>query len=212
MKELNNKYKSEINKKNNVIYFNNHNNETIKLSTVWNKKEIIIDEKHIQDFINQLTNILNRDNEKSIQETRQIILETEIKEDIPIDETNYFNGETYVEVSLNEQHLWYFKDGKVVLDAPVTTGKRNHETNLGVHKLTYKTKNATLRGPGYASFVYYWMPFNSSGEGFHDATWRKEFGTMDWLEKGSHGCVNMRTEDAKFLYENIIENCPVFVY
>ncbi len=41
--------------------------------------------------------------------------------------------------------------------------------------LTYKQRDATLKGQGYASPVKFWMPFNG-GIGFHDASWRNTFG------------------------------------
>ena len=117
----------------------------------------------------------------------------------------------YVEVDIDEQHLYYYKNGELVLDSDFVSGNYGKtDTNKGVHRLMYKTKNATLRGRNYASFVYYWMPFNSDGEGFHDATWRSKFGGEIYKGDGSHGCVNMPLEKAKELY-NLIENDTIVI-
>lgn len=48
-------------------------------------------------------------------------------------------------------------------------------TPPGVFGLTYKTRNAILRGANYETPVNYWMPFNGN-IGMHDATWRRAFG------------------------------------
>jgi lipoprotein-anchoring transpeptidase ErfK/SrfK len=88
---------------------------------------------------------------------------------------------------------------------------KKHYTRKGVFNLTYKTKNVTLRGPGYASFVSYWMPFDG-GIGLHDATWRDEFGGDIYKTNGSHGCVNLPYEVAKKIYENITKETPIVVW
>ncbi len=120
--------------------------------------------------------------------------------------------QTFVEVSTEFQHLWYYKDGQLLFDCPVTTGKKGHETNIGIQKIKNKARNATLVGPDYRSFVKYWMGFNKDGEGFHDASWRKKFGTTTYLRDGSHGCVNMPEEYAVMLYNNIEVGCMVYIY
>ena len=77
--------------------------------------------------------------------------------------------------------------------------------------LYYKERDKTLRGEDYATPVSYWMPFNG-GVGFHDATWRRDFGGNYYKKNGSHGCVNMPFDAAKTLFENIEAGCAVLVY
>ena len=84
-------------------------------------------------------------------------------------------------------------------------------TPTGVYSLTYKTKNAVLRGPGYASPVSYWMPFNGD-IGMHDATWRSAFGKTIYKYDGSHGCVNVPYECAEAIFNNIEVGTPVIAY
>lgn len=127
-------------------------------------------------------------------------------------------GDTYVDISLADQHLWYFKDGKKVVDCPVVTGNRyQHDTPTGTFSLSYKQRGATLRGDNgdgsrYESPVSYWMPFYGN-YGMHDAPWRSSFGGKIFQGGGSHGCVNMPIPAAKKLFENLAEkNVPVIVH
>lgn len=121
--------------------------------------------------------------------------------------------DSYVEVSIEHQRVWMYVDGECIVDTPVVTGNvsAGHDTRKGVFSLTYKTRNATLRGADYASFVYYWMPFDG-GIGLHDATWRYSFGGNIYKTNGSHGCVNMPLEAAKTVYNNLESNMPIIVW
>ena len=103
------------------------------------------------------------------------------------------------------QKLWMYVDGECIVETNVVTGNINNGngTRKGVFSLTYKTRNAVLRGPGYESPVSYWMPFDGD-IGLHDATWRSSFGGTIYKYNGSHGCVNMPFNAAKTVYENLI--------
>lgn len=129
-------------------------------------------------------------------------------------------GNTYVEVDLANQHLYFVKDGKCVLDSPVVSGglQRRAATPAGFYYIFYKSSPAVLRGPRradgsyeYESHVTYWMPFNK-GIGLHDATWRGSFGGNIYRYNGSHGCVNMPYAKAKALYPEVEVGTPVIVY
>ena len=127
-------------------------------------------------------------------------------------------GNSYVEVSIENQRVWMYINGECIVDTPVVTGWANagHHTTKGVYFLNYKARNQTLRGwnddgTRYASFVNYWMPFNG-GIGLHDATWRSVFGGTIYKNDGSHGCVNMPLKAAKTVYENINSTMPIIVW
>jgi hypothetical protein len=130
---------------------------------------------------------------------------------ISFGENDFTNS--YVEVSIPEQRVWMYVNGECIVNTPVVTGNisKGHNTREGVFSLTYKTRNATLRGADYASFVYYWMPFDG-GIGLHDATWRSSFGGKIYKTNGSHGCVNMPLEAAKTVYNNLESNMPIIVW
>ena len=113
-----------------------------------------------------------------------------------------FNG-TYVEVDLTNQHMWFYKDGKLLTDSDLVSGNVAawHHTPTGVFQIYSRSYGTTLTGPGYASWVNFWMPF-TGGYGLHDAGWRSEFGGDIYLTNGSHGCVNLPYEAARIMINN----------
>lgn len=122
-------------------------------------------------------------------------------------------GNTYVEINITKQHLWFYKNGKLVTQGFVVTGNpnRGNATKLGVYMLNYKEKGSTLRGHDYEAEVTYWMPFNGN-IGIHDASWRYSFGGQIYKNNGTHGCVNAPTYLAKTIYENIEPGTPIICY
>ena len=122
-------------------------------------------------------------------------------------------GDTYAEVDLSGQHVFVVKDGKVVFDTACVTGNKSqgHATPAGTYGITYKQRNATLRGENYETPVSYWMPFNG-GIGFHDAYWRSRFGGTLYRTGGSHGCVNLPPSSAKKIYSLVEQGTPVICY
>ena len=122
-------------------------------------------------------------------------------------------GNTYVEINLTAQHLYFYVDGKLLVQSDFVSGNaaKGWSTPAGAYALTYKQRNATLKGQGYATPVSYWMPFNG-GIGLHDANWRKIFGGTIYKNKGSHGCINLPPAVAKTIYENISAGDPVLCY
>ena len=130
-------------------------------------------------------------------------------------------GNTYVELSLADQHVWFYKDGKCVFDADVVTGSNTpgNRTPRGVWYIMYQQSPATLRGLNddgsqYSSPVQYWSPFTDSGCGFHDASWRNNWSKTQYLTTtgGSHGCANMHPSDAGTAYHDMEINEPVVIY
>lgn len=119
----------------------------------------------------------------------------------------------FVEVSILDQKLWLFRDGRLVLETSVVTGnkKYNRATPTGHYHILYKTKDRILRGRDYASFVKYWMPFYK-GYGLHDAMWRRRFGANIYQNGGSHGCVNIPPKMAPLVYDNVKVGMDVIIW
>jgi len=122
-------------------------------------------------------------------------------------------GNTYVEIDLGNQKLYYYVDGQLTLSSDIVSGALwgGRKTPAGLYKVNYKARNVVLRGPDYAAPVRYWMPFNG-GIGMHDANWRSSFGGSIYKSGGSHGCINMPSSSAKALYDIINKDCPVICY
>ena len=122
---------------------------------------------------------------------------------------------SFILIDISEQRLSYYSGGKVRLKADVVTGRKGkHDTPTGTFRIRGKSRNTTLTGPTWNSKVSYWMAFIGSSYGMHDAPWRSssQFSNhKTYVRNGSHGCVNMRYKDAKYLYENAGKGTPVIV-
>ena len=125
-------------------------------------------------------------------------------------------GDTYIEVSIKEQHMWFYIDGKLYVDTDVVTGNADgyHDTPKGVHSIFSRQSPAVLVGADYRTPVQYWMPFTSSGCGIHDSTWRAdwEYGGDTYKYNGSHGCVNTPYSKVAKIYKKAQVGTKVIVY
>jgi hypothetical protein len=123
------------------------------------------------------------------------------------------SNKTYVEISISDQKLWYYKNGTLIIESAVVTGcpKLGHATPGGAYYVKYMETNAELKGPGYSAHVRYWMPFNN-GIGLHDARWRNKFGNALYLADGSHGCINLPLATAQTIYQHISPGTIVLCY
>ena len=129
-------------------------------------------------------------------------------------------GNTYIEVDLSEQHMYYYQDGVNIFESDFVSGNMSYadrQTHAGIFTLYYKKSPDVLRGgqKGTANYyeqpVQYWMPFDG-GIGFHDADWRDEFGGDIYLTSGSHGCINLPPENAEVLYDLIQYDVPIVCF
>ena len=109
--------------------------------------------------------------------------------------------------------MYFYKDGKKILESDFVSGNvsKGYTTPPGLFSLTYKQRDATLKGQGYASPVKFWMPFNG-GIGFHDASWRNTFGGTIYKKSGSHGCINLPYSAAQTIYQNIEKDYLVICF
>lgn len=123
-------------------------------------------------------------------------------------------GNTYIEIDYTKQHLWYYKDGALVVESDIVSGNisLNSGSPDGVFKIVYKDSPAVLKGEDYESNVNYFMPF-AYNVGVHDASWRNgKFGGEIYKTSGSHGCINVPLEVAQTIYENAKVGTPVVAY
>ncbi len=122
-------------------------------------------------------------------------------------------GDNYVEVDLDNQHVYVYKGNSLAVESDCVSGKvtAGNFTPDGTYAITYKERDATLVGQGYSSAVSYWMPFNGN-IGMHDASWRSQFGGDIYVTGGSHGCVNLPKKKAAEIFDNVEKGEPVIVY
>ncbi|MEZ0396740.1 MAG: L,D-transpeptidase [Anaerolineales bacterium] len=105
-------------------------------------------------------------------------------------------GERWIDIDLSEQRLYAYEGENVVASFVVSTGTAQYPTVTGRFRIYAKYVSTTMSGPGYyLPNVPYTMYFYQ-GYGIHGTYWHNNFGTPM-----SHGCVNMRTADAAWLFE-----------
>ena len=123
---------------------------------------------------------------------------------------------SYIEVSLDNQHLWLYKDGALVTETDIVSGAptKGRETYRGAWPIAYKASPFELSSEeyGYNVKVNYWMPF-VYGQGLHDASWQSSFGGNRYKSgAGSHGCINLPEDQAALIYNTIDGGYPIIIY
>lgn len=105
------------------------------------------------------------------------------------------NGERWIDVDLTNQRVYAYEGDVVVNSFIVSTGTWMTPTVTGKYKIYVKIRSGSMRGPGYfLPDVPYIMYFHK-GYGLHGTYWHNNFGTPM-----SHGCVNLRTDEAGWLF------------
>lgn len=122
-------------------------------------------------------------------------------------------GDTYIEVDMTQQKLYYYEKGQLVIETNVVTGNTSlrRGTPCGTNYVYAKQKNRTLRGEGYESFVRYWIPVKGA-IGIHDSSWRSEYGGEIYKTNGSHGCVNVPLDEVAELYDMVEIGTPCVMF
>ncbi|MCH5253749.1 MAG: L,D-transpeptidase family protein [Lachnospiraceae bacterium] len=122
-------------------------------------------------------------------------------------------GNTYVEIDMGEQMMYYYLNGKLELETPIVTGNTSRQmgTPSGVNYVYLKQTDRILRGEGYASHVNFWMPVKGN-VGIHDSAWRSSYGGTIYQTNGSHGCINTPYSAMTKLYEMVEVGTPVIMF
>jgi hypothetical protein len=142
----------------------------------------------------------------------------------------YTSGPVVI-VSLNEEALRAYNNGKLVKSFLVTTGQPDLSTPPGTwwvegkqHPTVFKSTAPKGSPDWYPDTpINYAMQYHSNGYFFHDAWWRTEFGPGTnfphadpdgdpFAGQGSHGCINMSTSDAAWLYGFVSVYTHVIIY
>ena len=115
-------------------------------------------------------------------------------------------GPKHISVDLSKQRLYAYEGNQQIFEFPVSTGKWGR-TPTGEYKIWVKLLRTRMSGGSgndyynlpnvpYTMFFYNDKVPKSRGYALHGAYWHNNFGyTM------SHGCVNIRPEDAGKLFE-----------
>lgn len=130
-------------------------------------------------------------------------------------------GKTYIEIDLSAQHLWYYKDGKKDYECDIVSGQTTsaaRTTLPGVYKLWSKETNKRMKdrnadGDEWDTKCSFWNNVSLCGIGLHDSAWRgNALGGEIYKWNGSHGCINMSYDGAKYVCDNVPIGTPVVMY
>ena len=116
-------------------------------------------------------------------------------------------GQKWIEVNLSEQTLTAWQGDVAVLHTLISSGRSGTPTVTGRFTIGNKYKAQRMTGPGYDLPNVPWVMYFYSGYAIHGAYWHNNFGTPM-----SHGCVNMRNNEAQMLYEWAPAGTEVYVH
>lgn len=102
-------------------------------------------------------------------------------------------------VNLSTQRLHYHVNGTELRGFPVSTGNPSTPTPVGTFEIFQKVGNMRYSGADYNYPNVRWNLHFKHEYFIHTAYWHNDFGKRT----RSHGCVNMREADAKFIYERV---------
>jgi lipoprotein-anchoring transpeptidase ErfK/SrfK len=102
----------------------------------------------------------------------------------------------WIDIDLSDQKLFAYEGSTIVNTFIVSTGKDTHPTIPGEYRIYVKYAQDDMAGPGYYLYDVPYVMYYDHGFGIHGTYWHTNFGTP-----ASHGCTNMRPEDAKWLFE-----------
>ena len=105
------------------------------------------------------------------------------------------NGARWIDVNLSTQSVYAYQGDTVVNSFIVSTGTWLHPTVTGQYKIYVKYQAANMSGPGYFLPNVPYVMYFYKGYGLHGTYWHHNFGTPM-----SHGCVNLETSNAEWLY------------
>ncbi len=114
-------------------------------------------------------------------------------------------GEKWVDINLSEASVTAYVGGKVA-GGPfyMVPGAPNTPTITGTFHVYLKYDVQTMRGENADGSKYVtegvpWVTYFTGSYAMHGAPWRSSFGWSGY--GGSHGCVNMPVDAAKFIYD-----------
>jgi lipoprotein-anchoring transpeptidase ErfK/SrfK len=106
-----------------------------------------------------------------------------------------YNSERWIDVDLSQQMLYAYEGDNIVASFLISSGVPAFPTVTGQYHIYVKLITTLMAGDGYyLPDVPYTMYFYK-GYGLHGTYWHNNFGVPM-----SHGCVNMYTPDAEWLF------------
>lgn len=180
----------------------------------------------------------NSDYKINFRKSRSLLLSRFRKEEFnihtPLFASLYFNnfvisqrlpaaGKTQkkIEISIPEQKMYLWQDGKIISEHIVSTGKSRTPTKIGNFNILSKHETAYGCGFGQCWKMPYWLGIykvGASENGIHELPFLR-IGRQYYRENSnslgkrvSHGCVRVSISDSKIIYDWAEIGTPVAVH
>jgi hypothetical protein len=134
-------------------------------------------------------------------------------------------------VSFIEEALRVYQNGQLVRSFLITAGRPELPPVPGLWSPLWRRDHITFKSP-YPKGSEYWYPdtpinyailYHEGGYYLHDSWWRNDYGPGTQFyhidssgntsaNYGTHGCVNMPLDQAKWVYENTTYNTQILMY
>lgn len=125
-------------------------------------------------------------------------IEKQVEEQVRAEERSRQKGKA-IDVNLTTQTMTVFKDNEVVKTFTISSGEPGRDTPTGSFEITVKYASKVYGCGSSHDYCYPDTPWNMRYSGpylIHTAYWHDDFGTPV-----SHGCINMKESEAKWLYD-----------
>lgn len=117
------------------------------------------------------------------------------------------DGKRWIEVDLTNQTLTAWQGDVPVMFTAISSGRAGTPTVTGRFTIGTRYKAQRMTGPGYDLPNVPWVMYFYQGYAIHGAYWHNNFGVPM-----SHGCINMRTNEAEMLYNWAPDGTEVYVH
>ena len=145
---------------------------------------------------------------------------------------NGADGGSVIVISLVEQSLRFYQNGKFVRAFQITSGQYARPSPPGLWNVLLRQHPTEFKSsePKGSAFWYpptkiqYAMEYHDGGYFLHDSWWRADYGVgtnfphydsggdETFAGNGSHGCINMAPNDAAWLYNHTAYGTAVIIY
>jgi len=145
---------------------------------------------------------------------------------------NGADGGSVIVISLVEQSLRFYQNGKFVRAFQITSGQYARPSPPGLWNVFLRQHPTEFKSsePKGSAFWYpptkiqYAMEYHDGGYFLHDSWWRADYGVgtnfphydsggdETFAGNGSHGCINMAPNDAAWLYNHTAYGTAVIIY
>lgn len=113
----------------------------------------------------------------------------------------------YIDINLSEQTLYAFEGYNLANQFLVSTGRRGHATPTGEFHIYSQDWSARMHGPGYYLPNVPFISWFYGDYSIHGTYWHNNFGHVM-----SHGCVNMETGAAEWIFGWAGIGTPVYIH